>query len=145
MNNKEILELAKTIQRASSDLMSGCNVIDSHKLIADASRRLIEIASQPEPMATTPEDIAALREALRNLTSNEVITVRFIKSDGSIRDMRCTRNSQASHELAADRALAAEKGKPEREPSDDVLPVWDMDAKGWRSFRFDRVVSYETL
>jgi hypothetical protein len=30
-----------------------------------------------------------------------------------------------------------------RELNTDVLPVWDLDAKGWRSFRIENVTKFE--
>jgi len=29
-----------------------------------------------------------------------------------------------------------------RKQNDDVLSVWDTESNGWRSFRFDSVISY---
>lgn len=66
--------------------------------------------------------------------------VHFMKVSGEERTMRCT--------LKKDDIPSASKSDPLsqtkiRELSEDVLPVWDLDAKGWRSFRVDNVISFE--
>ena len=64
------------------------------------------------------------------------VTVTFLKKDGSERVMNCT--------LQEEVAVKVEK-KTDRvkQVNEDVLPVYDLDAKGWRSFRWDYVQSYE--
>ena len=56
--------------------------------------------------------------------------VSFMKVSGEERTMRCT--------LKKDDIPSASKSDPLsqtkiRELSEEVLPVWDLDAKGWRS------------
>ena len=76
------------------------------------------------------------KEELKLLLSQNVLTVDFTKLDGDKRVMTCT--------LREDIKPAATKSDPMsqkkvREVSDAVVSVWDVNAKGWRSFRYDRI------
>ena len=76
------------------------------------------------------------KEELKLLLSQNVLTVDFTKLDGDKRVMTCT--------LREDIKPAATKADPlsqkkVREVSDAVVSVWDVNAKGWRSFRYDRI------
>jgi hypothetical protein len=87
------------------------------------------------------ETVAALKGIptktdLKNLLEQNVLTVDFTKLDGDKRVMTCT--------LREDMKPAATKTDPlsqkkVRETSDAVVSVWDVNAQGWRSFRYDRV------
>ena len=73
---------------------------------------------------------------LKNLLEQNVVVVDFTKLDGDKRVMTCT--------LREDIKPAATKVDPlsqkkVREVSDAVVSVWDVNAKGWRSFRYDRI------
>ncbi len=62
-------------------------------------------------------------------------TVVFIKKDGTEREMLCTTNPDIVP------FVAVTEDKPERKISDEVCAVYDVNAKGWRSFRWDSVKS----
>ena len=73
---------------------------------------------------------------LKNLLEQNVLTVDFTKLNGDKRVMTCT--------LREDMKPAATKADPlsqkkVREVSDAVVSVWDVNAKGWRSFRYERI------
>lgn len=63
-----------------------------------------------------------------------VATVRFIKRDGSERTMLATLDPLW---------LPDPTETSSREPNDEVVSCWDIEANGWRSFRLDSVVSIE--
>ena len=67
-----------------------------------------------------------------------VCDVKFTKVDGTERVMRCT--------LKPDFVPSPEH-KPEsnRTVNESVLPVWDLEKKGWRSFRIDSVLELQTV
>lgn len=72
------------------------------------------------------------KEWLKGLLKTEIVTVKFEKSDGSIREMRCTlKEGQIPEEK-----MPKNSGKKH---SDEVQPVFDLENQGWRSFRFDSV------
>ena len=58
--------------------------------------------------------------------------VTFTKANGTVREMRCT--------LQADKLP---KTYGTSKPNDEVMVVLDTEANAWRSFRLDRVISYE--
>ena len=71
---------------------------------------------------------------LRELLKTNVVEVTFKKLNGDKRVMKCTlidsylppNGSKELHESYKDTALA----------------VWDLEAGGWRSFRYDNIISF---
>ena len=79
---------------------------------------------------------------LQNLLSQNVLTIDFTKLNGDKRVMTCT--------LREDMKPRATKSDPMsqkavRETSDEVVSVWDVNAKGWRSFRYNRINSVDIV
>lgn len=77
-------------------------------------------------------------EMMEQLTQRECRVI-FKKANGEERDMICT--------LLDDVIPAASKADPlsqkkVRSISEEVIPVWDVKAQGWRSFRVDSVISF---
>jgi len=62
--------------------------------------------------------------------------VIFTKKDGSERIMNCTLKPELTEEYE-------KKTDRVKEQNLDVCPVFDLDAKGWRSFRYDSVKAVE--
>lgn len=71
---------------------------------------------------------------LKELLKTGVVEVVFTKLSGDKRVMNCTLQSSFLPE-----EVETEKT---RKQNDDVLSVWDTEVNGWRSFRFDSVISY---
>lgn len=59
-------------------------------------------------------------------------TVTFTKKDGTTRAMKCTLQEGVAipHEKKTDRV---------KEPKDNILPVWDLDANAWRSVNIETI------
>lgn len=78
------------------------------------------------------------KESIRSLLKNDVLEVVFIKTDGSVREMRCTLQEKVveAYEKKTD------KVKPE---NDSVVSVWDLDNNGWRSFKIDSIQSISVV
>lgn len=74
---------------------------------------------------------------LKNALHNGVVQVMFIKKDGTERKMRCTLKADL---LPAQTDL--EEAVQKKTPNPDVLAVWDLEAAGWRSFRFDSIIGF---
>lgn len=72
--------------------------------------------------------------ALREHLKAGVVTVRFKKKDGTVRDMKCT----LKEDLVVNYDKKSEKKKAVNE---DVCSVFDLDKSEWRSFRYDSVIS----
>jgi hypothetical protein len=73
---------------------------------------------------------------LKNLLEQNVVTVDFTKLNGDKRVMTCTLREDMKPRATKDDALSQKKV---REVSDAVVSVWDVNAKGWRSFRYERI------
>jgi len=76
------------------------------------------------------------KQDLKQLLEHNVVTVDFLKLNGDRRVMTCT--------LRSDIKPPATKSDPitqaaVRETAEAVVSVWDVNAQGWRSFRYDRV------
>ena len=74
------------------------------------------------------------RNWLKNLLHERVVTVVFTKKDGSDREMRCTLNENMIPSVESDVANSGNRKK-----SSEAQPVYDLDAQGWRSFRWDSI------
>ena len=73
---------------------------------------------------------------LKGLLEQNVLTVDFTKLNGDKRVMTCTLREDMKPRAAKDDAMSQKKV---REVSDAVVSVWDVNAKGWRSFRYERI------
>ena len=73
---------------------------------------------------------------LKKLLEQNVLTVDFLKLDGDKRVMTCTLREDIKPAATKTDAMSTKKV---REISDAVVSVWDVNAKGWRSFRYDRI------
>jgi hypothetical protein len=76
--------------------------------------------------------MAYTKESIRSLLKDNILEVVFIKTDGSVREMKCT--LQERFVEAYDKKT--DKVKPE---NDSIISVWDLDNNGWRSFKLDSV------
>lgn len=88
------------------------------------------------------EEKRVYRDWLKRMLQTGVTTVTFVKSDGSLRDMRATLDPvhvPASAYPSATSGTVSESAKPFRAPNDEVCRVWDTEAGAWRSFRYDRI------
>jgi hypothetical protein len=109
--------------------------------MAEEREQMTENTQKDGTESLVSETIATLKgiptkEDLKNLLEQNVLVVDFTKLDGDKRVMTCT--------LREDIKPAATKADPlsqkkVREVSDAVVSVWDVNAKGWRSFRYERI------
>lgn len=74
------------------------------------------------------------RDWLLSMLHKEVVSVRFVKRDGTERDMNCTLKEGivVPYEKKTDK---------EKVRNEEVLAVWDIDKNEWRSFRWDSILS----
>ena len=68
------------------------------------------------------------------MLNSGIVNVKFTKTDGSERDMKCTLMEAMvkPHERKTDR---------EKKLNDNIISVWDVDKEAWRSFRYDSIIS----
>ena len=74
------------------------------------------------------------KSTMFHMLESGIVNVKFTKTDGTEREMKCTLMEHVikPHEKKTDR---------EKKPNDSVISVWDVDKEGWRSFRFDSIIS----
>jgi acylphosphatase len=97
-------------------------------------------------------DRKQIRGWVQNLLGNTIVTVQFVKSDGTVRDMRCTLDRSrippappkpVPTEIEASSTVnidgLAESRKLRKEPDPVTQRVYDLDQNAWRSFRYDRL------
>jgi len=74
-------------------------------------------------------------EELQKILREHVAIVTFNKLNGDERVMTCTKSID----------FIPEENKPKtgRQPPKGSVIVWDLNAKGWRSFKYDRIKAVE--
>jgi len=117
----------KAVENEKAQTMQNTETTTTESLVSDTVAALKGIPTKAD---------------LKNLLEQNVLVVDFNKISGDKRVMTCT--------LREDMKPAATKTdtmsqKKIREMSDAVVNVWDVNAKGWRSFRYDRVNSVDII
>jgi WYL_2, Sm-like SH3 beta-barrel fold len=71
---------------------------------------------------------------IMNMLNSGIVNVKFTKTDGTERDMKCTLMEAMvkPHEKKTDR---------EKKLNENIISVWDVDKEAWRSFRYDSIIS----
>ena len=88
-------------------------------------------------MTLNEADLKLFKKWLRSHLKFGPVTVTFTKKDGSERVMKCTTNP--TYILFKEPALV--ESKKEKKINEDVMPVYDMEAGHWKSFRWDSIKS----
>ena len=83
-----------------------------------------------------------MRNELIGKLKNNVCVVVFEKKDGTERSMKCTLQEDIIPQATKEDPLSQKKI---RALNEEVLPVWDTEKSGWRSFRIDSVKSFSVL
>lgn len=86
---------------------------------------------------TNSQNISS-KEQLKNLLRENVLSVVFIKKDGSERVMECT----LKPDLLPTQDENTESKDKVRTENPDVIQVYDLENTGWRSFRVDSVLAF---
>ena len=82
-------------------------------------------------------------ELMAALRGEAVAYVKFVKTNGEVRRMQCTRN--AKHIPTAFAPKPELKTESEKKPiveNLEVINAFDVEKQGWRSFRVDSVTEY---
>ncbi len=88
-------------------------------------------------MTLNEADLKLFKKWLRSHLKFGPVTVTFTKKDGTERVMKCTTNP--TYILFKEPALV--ESKKEKKINEDVMPVYDMEAGHWKSFRWDSIKS----
>jgi hypothetical protein len=78
------------------------------------------------------------RELLKEALESNIVEVTFNKVDGTERVMNCT-----LMEDVIPSKIPTKETKEPRAVNANVLNVWDIDKRDWRSFRVANVTGYE--
>lgn len=86
------------------------------------------------------------REQLSELLHTGECVVEFTKINGDVRSMPCTLNETlipqpTTHITNTDNPVDFPAPKKEKKSNPDVMNVWCLDKKEWRSFRIANVIS----
>ena len=92
-------------------------------------------------MTEVSEKVAELKgipteQELNKSLREGVLVVTFNKLNGDERVMTCTKNLESIPEES--------RPKTDKVPPKGNVNVWDINAKGWRSFKYDRVTKVQT-
>ena len=107
----------------------------------------MEVFNSPDPVPVVSDTVAALkgiptRDDLMETLRKEIVEVTFLKLDGDERKMPCTLITSFLPPAKKEDPLTQKKV---REVSDKVCAVWAIEAKGFRSFRYDRVTNVRVM
>ena len=78
-------------------------------------------------------------EMMNSLYENDCRVIFKKQSTGEEREMICTLRPDAIPEASKSDPLSQKKV---RAVNEEVIPAWDIEKQGWRSFRVDSVVSF---
>ena len=97
----------------------------------------------PIKSSLVAETVAAIKgvptkEDLKLLLEQNVLVVDFTKLDGDKRVMTCTLREDMKPKQAV-------KEGTTKKVNDSVVNVWDLNAQGWRSFKYDRLNSADVV
>ncbi len=98
-------------------------------------------------MTTLSEkDFKLFKKWLKSHLAYGPVTITFTKKDGSERVMECTTSpslvpfvEELVHVTNTDNPIDFPVPKKEKKVNEDVCPVYDLESKHWKSFRWDSV------
>ena len=76
------------------------------------------------------------KNVLKENLQSSIAYVSFIKTDGTLREMKCT---LIPSYLPEPKQIDENVRHVPRKESDDSLAVWDIEKSAWRSFRLDSI------
>ena len=88
-------------------------------------------------MTLNEADLKLFKKWLRSHLKFGPVTVTFTKKDGTERIMKCTTNPT----YILFKEPVSVESKREKKINEDVMPVYDMEAGHWKSFRWDSIKS----
>jgi len=95
----------------------------------------------------TEKEIGLFKKWLKSYLAVGPVTVTFTKKDGTERVMECTTSPSLvpvdtldeTHYTNTTNPIDFPKPKKERKVNEDVCPVYDLESKHWKSFRWDSI------
>jgi len=98
--------------------------------------------------SSVSETVASLkgiptRTDLQNILSQNVVVVDFNKLNGDKRVMTCTLREDMKPPATKNDTMSQKKVREINR--EELVSVWDVNAKGWRSFRYNRINSVDIV
>jgi len=97
-------------------------------------------------MPLSERETKLFKKWLRSHLAHGPTTIVFTKKDGTERVMECTTNlslvpfvEERVHITNTDNPIDFPAPKKEKKVNEDVMPVFDLEAKAWKSFRWDSI------
>lgn len=87
-------------------------------------------------MPLSEKEVKIFKRWLKSHIAYGPTTVVFTKKDGTERVMLCTTNPEL---VPAVEVTESAEPKKEKKKNDEVMPVYDLEAKAWKSFRWDSI------
>ena len=84
-----------------------------------------------------------MNKELNELLHKGAATVTFTKKDGTERVMKCTLSGDYIPPAPVAEIVEGAQPKKTKKENPDVRTVYDIEARAWRSFRWDSVKSFE--
>jgi len=101
--------------------------------------RLLKQAPGTKYQDASDTERKLIRDWVRSLLHSAVVTVEFIKSDGSLRVMNCTLDLERMPKQNSKGMGIDGLPRSPRTSDGEVQTVFDVDLQQWRSFRYDRM------
>ncbi len=100
-----------------------------------------------EKLNLTEQELVLFKKWLKGHLAFGPVTVTFTKKDGTERVMECTTApslvplvlTEEKHYTNTDSPINFPAPKRERKVNEDVCPVYDLESKHWKSFRWDSI------
>ena len=120
--------------------------MESKSSVWEQSETVRLLSSQPGTQYQESDETnqAIIRDWVRRLLQTTEVEVEFVKSDGTLRVMRCTLNPEQFPVVPTNATTGPVDGivtesKPRKQPDVHSIRVFDLEQQEWRSFRFDRL------
>jgi hypothetical protein len=87
-------------------------------------------------MTLDKTNVIKFKKWLKSHLAYGPVTVIFTKKDGTERVMECTTSPTL---VPVELLVESAEPKREKKVNEDVMPVYDLESKHWKSFRWDSI------
>jgi len=105
----------------------------------------LDVNLTPKQMTLSEKELKLFKKWLKGHLAYGPVTVTFTKKDGTERVMECTTSPdlvpvvEEQHFTNTNNPIDFPKVKKEKKINEDIMSVYDLESKGWRSFRWDSI------
>ena len=89
-------------------------------------------------MTLSEKDVKLFKKWLKSHLVYGAVTVTFTKKDGTERVMECTTSPKL---VPPSPVVESAEPKKEKKKNEDIMNVYDLESKAWKSFRWDSIKS----